>query len=48
MFFKLTSDFTQFFTSCNLDDFRQLRKNKPANLIFLISQAIKVMSDVAL
>ena len=37
MFFKVSEDFQGFFTSCNLDDFRQLRKTKPANLIFLIS-----------
>ena len=48
MFFKVSSDFTSFFTSCNLEDFRKLRKVKPQNLIFLMSQAIKVMSDVSL
>ena len=37
MFLKVSNDFTHFFTSCTLNDFRQLRKSKPANLIFLIS-----------
>ena len=37
MFLKVSNDFTHFFTSCALNDFRQLRKSKPQNLIFLIS-----------
>ena len=37
MFLKVSQDFTHFFTSCALNDFRNLRRNKPANLIFLVS-----------
>ena len=36
-FLKLSSDFTNFFTSCTLNDFRNLRSSKPMNLIFLMS-----------
>jgi len=36
-FLKLSCDFTNFFTSCTLNDFRNLRKSKPLNLIFLMS-----------
>ena len=36
-FLQFSNDFTHFFTSCALNDFRNLRKSKPANLIFLIS-----------
>ena len=45
MFFKMSEDFQSFFTSCNLDDFRQLRKTNQANLIFLISQVSQVSID---
>lgn len=34
-------------TSCTLADFRSLKKTRPANLIFLLSQAVKIMHDVA-
>ena len=36
-FLKLSFEFTSFFTSCTLEDFRNLRKAKPQNLIFLMS-----------
>ena len=36
-FLKLSGDFTNFFTSCTLADFRNLRNTKPMNLIFLMS-----------
>ena len=36
-FLKLSADFTNFFTSCTLTDFRNLRSTKPMNLIFLMS-----------
>jgi hypothetical protein len=48
VFFKVSNDFPTFFTSCTLEDFRKLRQTKPANLIFMISQAIKIMNDCAL
>jgi len=44
-FLKLSFEFTNFFTSCTLNDFRNLRKAKPLNLIFLMSHAIKIMHD---
>ena len=36
-FLKLSHEFTNFFTSCTLNDFRELRKAKPFNLIYLMS-----------
>ena len=36
-FLKLSNDFTNFFTSCSLADFRQLRQAKPMNMIYLMS-----------
>ena len=36
-FLKLSHDFTNFFTSCTLSDFRNFRNTKPMNLIFLMS-----------
>ena len=36
-FLKVSSDFTHFFTSCTLNDFRNLRKTKPMSLIYLMS-----------
>mgnify|MGYP007082948721 CR=1 FL=1 len=36
-FLKLSSDFTTFFTNCTLADYRNLKKNKPLNLIYLMS-----------
>ena len=36
-FLMLSHDFTNFFTSVALNDFRELRKRKPFNLIYLMS-----------
>jgi len=36
-FLKLSCDFTNFFTSCTLSDFRNLKKSKPLNMIYIMS-----------
>ena len=36
-FLRLSSDFTTFFTSCTLADFRNLRNTRPQNLIYIMS-----------
>ena len=36
-FLKLSFDFTNFFTSCTLSDFRNLKKARPMSLIYLMS-----------
>ena len=41
-FLKLSCDFTNFFTSCTLSDFRNLRKSKPLNLIYLMSHVSRL------
>lgn len=37
IFLQLSCDFYNVFTSSQLDDYRLLKKEKPQNLIFLIS-----------
>ena len=43
-FLRLSQDFTHFFTSCTLNDFRNLRKTKPMSLIYLMSHVSKALS----
>lgn len=47
-FLRLSCDFTNFFTSCTLSDFRDLRKAKPQNAIFLMSHVSFAGQDFSL
>ena len=38
VFLGMSSDFYNVFTSSTLEDYRELKKKKPENLIYLISQ----------
>jgi len=38
LFLGMSSDFYNVFASSTLEDYRQLKKKKPENLIYLISQ----------
>jgi len=46
-FLGMSSNFVDVFTASTLDDFRQIKKTNPANLISMISYAVKVMFDAA-
>lgn len=46
-FFESSMDFVNMFTSCNLSDFRDIKKAKPDNIIHLISYAVSKMYECA-
>ena len=46
LFLDQSSDFYNVFTSSTLDDYRALKREKPENFIFLISQVSFSETDV--
>ena len=48
LFLAMSSDFYNVFSSSTLEDYRQMKKRKPENLIYLISQVSTKFYDIML